>query len=52
MEELNNPEDWNTSELFNYCKNLYIIEPDSEFEDWKNNRIDLLQFVKDDIMNN
>ena len=55
MQELENyldPENWTTSELFNYCQVLNIISIEDRFEDWIYNRSDLLQLVKDDIANN
>lgn len=52
LEDVLNPENWTTSELFNYCQVLSIIAPDEEFENWKHNRTDLLRMVKDDIANN
>lgn len=40
-------ESWETVEIFNFLKALYIIDPDNDFEDWKNDRTDLIQIAKD-----
>lgn len=52
LEEIQNPENWNTTELFEYCQVLNIISSEDKFEDWMYNRADLIQLVKDDIANN
>lgn len=52
LDDLLNPENWTTTELFEYCQTLHIISPDDKFEDWMYDRPDLLQLVKNDIQNN
>lgn len=46
------PEDWTTSELFNYCRCMNLISSEDTFEQWMNDRTDLLRIVKEDIENN
>jgi hypothetical protein len=43
------PQYWSTSDLFNYCSNNFLISSDDEFEDWINDRTDLLRIVLEDI---
>lgn len=45
------PEEWTTSELFEYCQTMKIISEEDKFEDWMNDRTDMLKFVKDDLDN-
>ena len=52
LEDIIDPENWTTIELFNYCQVLNIISIEDRFKDWMYNRSDLLQLVKDDIANN
>ena len=52
LDDLLNPENWTTTELFEYCQTLHIISSDDKFEDWMYDRPDLLQLVKNDIANN
>ena len=55
MEDINeviSPDNWTTTELFEYCQTLHIISLEDKFEDWMYDRPDLLQLVKDDIQNN
>lgn len=44
---MNDFEDWTTSELFNYLMDHYLIPNDSEFEDWKNLRTDMLKLCQE-----
>ena len=44
-------EEWTASELFNYLLDNEIISEDAEFEDWKNNRTDMIGMVKENINN-
>lgn len=52
LEQVLDPENWTTTELFEYCQTLHIISPDDKFKDWMYNRTDLVQLVKNDIANN
>lgn len=55
MEDINeviDPENWTTTELFEYCQLLNIISSEDRFEDWMNDRTDLLWLVRNDIQNN
>lgn len=52
LEQVLDPENWLTTELFEYCQTLQIISEEDKFEDWMYNRTDLVQLVKDDIANN
>ena len=42
-----NFKDWLTTELFNYAKDNYLIEQDAIFEDWMNDRSDLLKICEE-----
>lgn len=52
LEQVLDPENWTTIELFEYCQTLHIISEEDKFEDWMYNRTDLLQLVRNDIENN
>ena len=45
------PEEWLTHELFNFLVINSVISQDEEFEDWKYNRTDMLNMVKNELEN-
>lgn len=40
-------ENWSTAELFHYLMDNDVIDVDDDFEDWKNNRSELIQMCKE-----
>ena len=44
--EVNEFEEWTTTELFEYLVAAYVVSQDEEFEDWKNCRTDLLKMCE------
>lgn len=47
--KVKNPDNWTTTELFTYLIIMSIISPDENFEDWKNNRTDIVKMVKQEL---
>lgn len=42
-----NPEEWTSVEMFTFLREMKIISNDEEFEDWKHDRSDMLQMIRD-----
>lgn len=40
-------ENWNTAELFHYLMDNDVFDVDDDFEDWKNNRSELIKMCKE-----
>ncbi len=43
---MNDYDSWLTCELFDYLVSIGIIPDDEDFEDWKNDRTDMLKICK------